>query len=63
MNMEHGQDVNKANRFELFLLGEGEKKVTEAPDTRKYTYHRCNLIFYSILTNLLRHPKHFDLYL
>ena len=26
---------NIENRFELFLLGEGEKKVTEAPDTRK----------------------------
>ena len=26
---------NVASRFELFLLGDGEKKVTEAPDTRK----------------------------
>ena len=26
---------NVQDRFELFLLGEGEKKVTEEPDTRK----------------------------
>lgn len=26
---------NVPNRFELFLLGDGEKKVTEEPDTRK----------------------------
>jgi hypothetical protein len=26
--------VNKPPRFELFLLGDGEKKITEAPDTR-----------------------------
>ena len=26
---------NTENRFELFLLGEGEKKVTEEADTRK----------------------------
>ena len=26
---------NRQDRFELFLLGEGEKKVTEEPDTRK----------------------------
>ena len=28
-------ECNVANRFELFLLGDGEKKVTETPDTRK----------------------------
>ena len=28
---------NVPPRFELFLLGEGEKKVTEAPDTREST--------------------------
>lgn len=28
---------NVPNRFELFLLGEGEKKVTEVTDTRKST--------------------------
>ncbi|KAL9126933.1 MAG: hypothetical protein Q9217_004091 [Psora testacea] len=27
-------EVNVQDRFELFLLGEGEKKVTEEPDTR-----------------------------
>lgn len=26
---------NVAPRFELFILGDGEKKVTEEPDTRK----------------------------
>ena len=30
-----GAEDNVQNRFELFLLGEGEKKVTEEPDTRK----------------------------
>lgn len=28
---------NTADRFELFLLGDGEKKVTEEADTRKST--------------------------
>ncbi|KAL8694961.1 MAG: hypothetical protein Q9224_003474 [Gallowayella concinna] len=27
-------EENNPNRFELFLLGDGEKKVTEEPDTR-----------------------------
>lgn len=31
----HVTDGNIPPRFELFLLGEGEKKVTEEPDTRK----------------------------
>jgi len=26
--------MNAPDRFELFLLGDGEKKITEAPDTR-----------------------------
>ena len=29
-----GDDV--VSRFELFILGDGEKKVTEEPDTRKF---------------------------
>lgn len=29
---------NTQPRFELFLLGEGEKKVTEEADTRKFSY-------------------------
>ena len=35
-------EENVPNRFELFLLGEGEKKITEEPDTRKFTfaYHK-----------------------
>ena len=32
------------DRFELFLLGDGEKKVTEEPDTRKYTTGTLNLV-------------------
>ena len=32
----HNND-NTENRFELFLLGDGEKKVTEETDTRKST--------------------------
>lgn len=27
-------NTDDSNRFELFLLGDGEKKVTETPDTR-----------------------------
>jgi hypothetical protein len=30
-----GSEVNVPDRFELFLLGDGEKKITEAVDTRK----------------------------
>lgn len=30
-------ESNVEDRFELFLLGEGEKKVTEAIDTRKFS--------------------------
>ena len=29
---------NTQPRFELFLLGDGEKKVTEEADTRKFSY-------------------------
>ena len=29
---------NVQNRFELFLLGEGEKKVTEEADTREFGF-------------------------
>ena len=29
-------NINIPDRFELFILGDGEKKITEAPDTRKY---------------------------
>jgi len=31
---------NVPHRFELFLLGDGEKKVTETPDTRKLIFLR-----------------------
>ncbi|SLM38876.1 dna-directed rna polymerase ii [Lasallia pustulata] len=33
-NKHPSAESNVANRFELFLLGDGEKKVTETPDTR-----------------------------
>jgi hypothetical protein len=29
--------ANVSNRHELFLLGEGEKKITEEADTRKFS--------------------------
>lgn len=29
-------EVNIPDRFELFILGDGEKKIAETPDTRKY---------------------------
>jgi hypothetical protein len=32
-----GTEVNITDRFELFLLGDGEKKITEAVDTREFT--------------------------
>ena len=31
-----GTEVNISDRFELFLLGDGEKKITEAIDTRRF---------------------------
>lgn len=38
-NMERGQRIsaedNIPSRFDAFLLGDGEKKVTEEPDTRE----------------------------
>lgn len=34
-----GAEDNTADRFELFLLGDGEKKVTEEADTRKSALH------------------------
>ena len=32
-------EENVPNRFETFLLGDGEKKVTEEPDTSKHSHH------------------------
>lgn len=40
-----GTEVNVPDRFELFLLGEGEKKITEAVDTRKLTSFWCWMNF------------------
>jgi len=36
-----GTEVNIPDRFELFLLGDGEKKITEAIDTRKFISYPC----------------------
>lgn len=36
---------NTQPRFELFLLGEGEKKVTEEADTREFSYLSSYLYF------------------
>jgi hypothetical protein len=41
-----GAEDNVPPRFELFLLADGEKKVTEEPDTRKssyYSVHGCSI--------------------
>lgn len=37
-------EENVPNRFELFLLGDGEKKVTEETDTRKSALHSPHCI-------------------
>lgn len=34
-----GKGLNSFCRFELFLLGDGEKKCTEAPDTRTLSFN------------------------
>ena len=44
---------NVPDRFELFLLGDGEKKVTEEPDTRKYTRGTLNLVEQALLDILI----------
>jgi len=41
---------NVPSRFELFLLGDGEKKVTETPDTRKL---HSNSHFISLAMHIL----------
>lgn len=35
MKTDRGPEANVPDRFELFLLGEGEKRTVEQPDTRK----------------------------
>jgi hypothetical protein len=37
----HNATVNVPDRFELFLLGDGEKKITEAADNREYYISVC----------------------
>ena len=45
-------EENVPNRFELFLLGDGEKKVTEETDTRKLPYilHEAAMRLFSSVT-------------
>ena len=53
---------NIPNRFELFLLGEGEKKITEATDTRTFSHHRQLQKLLPRTDNLTRHSEHLNLY-
>ena len=58
---EHGlrqpvTDTNIQDSFELFLLGDEEKKVTEAIDTRKYTVFA--LVIIAITVVQARSPDH-----
>lgn len=53
---EFNAEDNLQPRFELFLLGDGEKKVTETPDTRKchpplvyfHVTHFCYVFIHSV---------------
>lgn len=50
IHVQHvGTEVNVPDRFELFLLGDGEKKITEAVDTRKFFL--CRLFKMCLVTN------------
>lgn len=53
---------NIPNRFELFLLGEGEKKITETTDTRAFSHQPQIPKLLSITDNLTRHSEHFNLH-
>lgn len=58
-----GSEVNIPDRFELFLLGEGEKKVTEAADTRKYIPQQLIVsISIQVFTYPCRHPEQLNLH-
>ncbi|KAI9792052.1 MAG: DNA-directed RNA polymerase II core subunit [Peltula sp. TS41687] len=54
--------MNAPDRFELFLLGPGEKKVTEEPDTRMpntsiFTFNKEDHTLGNLLrAHLLKHP-------
>lgn len=50
---------NTQPRFELFLLGEGEKKVTEEADTREFSFSSSSSVANTrcILHQLLDHEK------
>lgn len=55
-------EVNVPDRFELFLLQDGEKKISEAIDTRKYNMAYPEEYSRAELTSLLRHSKLFHLH-
>lgn len=59
--MRIATEDNVPIRFELFLLGDDEKKVTEIPDTRKLPQHSFLTEFHSWL-NLLRYTIGFSLH-
>ena len=58
-----GAEENVPNRFELFLLGDGEKKVSEETDTRKYPAHRQYDGNMLIWLPLIRYSFHLRLHL
>ena len=47
-----GTEVNIPDRFELFLLGDGEKKITEAIDTRMFI--SISMFFLLMDTNAMK---------
>jgi hypothetical protein len=55
--------VDEEDRFELFLLGDGEKKVTEATDTRKLDNGRFLIKEISLLISANRHRQQRHLHL
>jgi hypothetical protein len=56
-----GTEVNIPDRFELFLLGDGEKKITEAIDTREFI-RSLSCSRGRALIEWNRHPKLIHLY-
>ena len=44
---------NVPHRFELFILGEGERKVTEEPDTRTSQFLDLASVFIHVFSFLL----------
>jgi len=55
--------MNAPDRFELFLLGEGEAKVTMEPDTRQpntaiFTFNKEDHTLGNLLRSTLQHNEH-----